>query len=126
MDALALALYVPLLVVASVLVWRRPARALYAFVVGLAVHNFAMSLLYGAGVRGGALTAVSAWKEVLLVVALAAAALPALMEHRLPFRPGAVDLLALAFGLVVVVYALIPQHVLDGEAGAGAIAHAAR
>ena len=45
--------------------------ALYALVVGLALHNVVMAMLWRAGVRGGALTAISAWKEVLLVVALA-------------------------------------------------------
>jgi hypothetical protein len=122
----ALFVYAPLLAGAAVAVWRRPALALYAFVVGLGVHNVVMALLYGSGVRGGALTVISAWKEVLLAVALAAAALPALSDRRLPFRPGAVDVLALCFGLVVVVYALIPQSVLDGDAGAGAIAQAVR
>jgi hypothetical protein len=124
--ALALAVYAPLLAAAAAIVWRRPVLALYAFAVGLAFHNLAMALLYGAGVRGSALTAIAAWKEILLVVALAAAALPSLRERRLPFRPAAVDVLALAFALVVVAYALVPQDVLDGDAGAGAVAQAAR
>ena len=50
--------------------WRRPVWALYALVVGLALHNIVMAMLWRAGVRGGALTAISAWKEVLLLVAL--------------------------------------------------------
>jgi len=47
----------------------RPVWALYALIVGLALHNLVISLLWRAGVRGGALTVVSAWKDVLLLVA---------------------------------------------------------
>ncbi|MBD0330439.1 MAG: hypothetical protein ICV64_10100 [Thermoleophilia bacterium] len=126
MAAAALALYLPLLALGAIAVWRRPLLALYAFVAGLALHNLAMALLYDAGVRGAALTAVAAWKEVLLGVALVSAALPSLRARRLPFAPGAVDALALAFAAVVGVYALVPQDVLGGSAGAGAIAHGVR
>src|SRR5439155_4078670 len=66
-----LALYALLLAVAAVAVWRRPLAALYLFVVGLALHNAVMAALYAAGVRGDVLTAITAWKEILLVVALA-------------------------------------------------------
>ena len=125
-DAVALALYLPLLIAAAVVVWRRPVVALYAFVVGLAVHNLVMVLLYDAGVRGGALTVIQAWKEILLATALASVVARAVRERRLPFAPAAVDVLALAFAAVVLVYATIPQDVLGGEAGAGAIAYAAR
>ncbi|MGZ4402362.1 MAG: hypothetical protein ACXVRI_05885, partial [Gaiellaceae bacterium] len=77
-SGLALAAYGLLLVPGAVLVWRRPVGALYAWIVGLAAHNAVMAALYGAGVRGGALTAVQAWKEILLGVALARVALEAL------------------------------------------------
>jgi hypothetical protein len=50
---------------------RRPVWALYVLIVGLALHNLVMSLLWRAGVRGTALTFVAAWKDVLLVAALA-------------------------------------------------------
>jgi hypothetical protein len=96
------------------------------FVVGLALHNIVMSLLYGAGLRGHALTAVEAWKEVLLAAGLAWFAVGALRSRELPFRPNAVDALALAFGAVVVLYGLIPQGALGGHAGLSAIAHGAR
>ena len=46
------------------------AWALYAFAVGLALHNFVMAELWDAGVRGFALDFVSAWKEALLAGAL--------------------------------------------------------
>ncbi|HEY2777029.1 MAG TPA: O-antigen ligase family protein [Gaiellaceae bacterium] len=103
---------------------RRPVWALYALVVGLALHNFVMAMLWRAGVRGGALTAISAWKEVLLLVALA---LVVAERRALPFsRSFAPDLLALAFAAFVVVYALIPQSVLDGGATHKGIAYALR
>lgn len=123
---IAIAIYAPLLAGALAAVWRRPVFALYAFVAGLALHNLVMALLYGAGVRGAELTAIQAWKEALLAAALGSVAWRAWRERRLPFRPGPVDALAAAFGAVVVVYALLPQGPLGGEAGASAVAHAAR
>ncbi len=50
---------------------RRPVWALHVLIVGLALHNLVMSQLYRAGVRGGWLSAVAAWKDVLLLGALA-------------------------------------------------------
>jgi hypothetical protein len=125
-TVVALAAYALLLGAAAVAIWRRPVVCLYLFVVGLALHNAVMAALYGAGLRGGALTAVTAWKEILLVVALARVGLEARRERRLPFRFGLVDALALAFAVLVVVYALIPQHVLGGAAGRHAVALGAR
>ncbi|HEY1367051.1 MAG TPA: O-antigen ligase family protein [Gaiellaceae bacterium] len=118
----ALAVYAALLVVAAAVVWRRPALALYAFVVGLAAHNAVMAALYAAGVHGTALTVISAWKEILLAVALVRVATDAVRARRLPFRPALVDWLALSFGALAVVYALVPQAALDGEAGRKAVA----
>jgi hypothetical protein len=118
---LALAAYGLLLVPAAGLVWRRPLWALYAWIVGLAAHNAVMAALYGAGVRGGSLTAIQAWKEILLAVALARVGLDAVRERRLPFRLQVVDVLALLFGLIVCVYAVLPQHSLGGVADRSAI-----
>ena len=101
----------------------RPVWALHAFVVGLALHNVAMAALWDAGVRGRALDLVSAWKEVLLVVALV---LAIRARGRLPFDGLLTDWLALAFGAIVVSYALIPQNWLGGEATARGIALGAR
>ncbi len=126
MTALELVLYALLLAVAAAAVWRRPVVALYLFVVGLALHNAVMAALYAAGVRGGTLTAIAAWKEILLAVALARVIQTALREHRLPFRPGVVDWLALAYGALVVVYAVVPQSALGGGAGRHAVALAAK
>jgi O-Antigen ligase len=125
-TAVELVVYALLLAVTAAIVWRRPALALYLFVAGLAVHNAAMAALYAAGVRGSTLTAIAAWKEILLAVALLRILRDAVRERRLPFRPGAVDWLALAYALVVVAYALVPQSALDGVATHHAIGLAAK
>jgi hypothetical protein len=118
---IAVPIYGLLLCVGAVVVWRRPVAALYAWLVGLAAHNAVMAALYGAGVRGGALTALQAWKEILLAVALARVCIDALRARRLPFTVRAVDVLALAFGVIVCVYAVLPQSWLDGSADHSAI-----
>jgi hypothetical protein len=125
-TGLALAVFAVAIAAAGVLVWRRPVVALYLFIVGLAAHNIVMALLWGAGVRGGSLELISAWKEILLAVAVARVALDALRARRLPVQPGFVDLLALVFALLVLLYAVIPQSVLDGDADASAVLHALR
>src|SRR5579871_5309891 len=102
---------------------RVPRWALYALIVGLAVHNLAMALLWRVGVRGGLLTLVSAWKDVLLLGALVVVAASARGSRP---RVLVVDLLALAFAGFVVLYAAIPQAWLGGGAGAKGIAYAAR
>jgi hypothetical protein len=125
-SALALGIYVPLLLLAALLVWRRPARVLFVFVVGLAAHNFVMALLWGAGVRGAPLDVIQAWKEALLAGALARVAADGLRGHRLPFRPGLADGAAIVFAGLVVVYAVLPQSALDGQAGPKAILYGLR
>lgn len=92
---------------------RRPVWALHVLVVGLALHNLVVSQLWHAGVRGGALTVVSAWKDVLLAAALALV-LWARRHERL--RLHWIDWLALVFGLLVVLYGVVPQSVLHGDA----------
>ena len=91
---------------------RLPRIALVAFVVGLAFHNLVMAELWDAGVRGTSLDVVAAWKDVLLAVALAVAILGA---RSLPMRYWA-DRLALVYAALVVLYWLVPQGWLDGEA----------
>jgi hypothetical protein len=122
----ALVVYAVALACAAVVVWRRPVVALYLFVVGLALHNAVANALYGAGIRGHTLTAIQAWKDVLLLVAFASVGLEAVRKRRLPFRPRVVDALALAFAAIVVLYALIPQDVLGGHATHDATAYALR
>lgn len=121
-----LAVALGLLIPAAVLVWRRPLVALYAYVVGLVLHNAVFMLLFTAGAEGWQLTVAQAWKELLLAVALARVARNALAARALPFRPGLVDAAALAFAATVVVYALIPQDVLGGAAGPKAELYALR
>jgi hypothetical protein len=120
-SGLAVVVYGLLLVPAAALVWWRPAVALYAWIVGLAAHNAVMAALYGAGIRGGALTALQAWKEILLGVALARVAFEILRTARLPFRVRPADVLAVAFGLLVCLYAVLPQRWLGGTADRSAI-----
>jgi hypothetical protein len=124
--ALALVVYAVLLAGAAVVVWRRPTLALYAFIVGLAAHNAVMASLYAGGVRGSALTAIQAWKEILLAVAVVRVLRDSARARRLPFRPRAADWLALAFGALVFVYALIPQSVLGGLADRKAVLYGLR
>ena len=88
--------------------------ALLALVLGLVVHNAAMAQLWELGVRGRALDVAAAWKEVLLLAALAAA----LWGARGVPKVTLVDVLAGCYTGIVLVYALIPQGVLDGEATA--------
>ncbi|HEY0415273.1 MAG TPA: O-antigen ligase family protein [Gaiellaceae bacterium] len=102
---------------------RRPTWALHVLVVGLALHNLVMSSLWRAGVRGGALTAVAAWKDVLLLAALA---LVVGSRRGLPFRATATDRLALAFGALVVLYGVLPQSLLGGGATHEGVLYAAR
>jgi hypothetical protein len=119
-------LYAVLLAVGAIAVWRRPIVALYVFIVGLALHNLVLALLYDAGLRGWEIDVVQAWKEALLAVAVARVTTDAIRARELPFRPRLVDWLALAFAAIVCLYALIPQDVLDGEAGAKAILYGLR
>jgi hypothetical protein len=122
----ALVLYAAALAAGVVAVWRRPVLAVFAFVVGLALHNAVMAVLYGIGVRGAALTVIQAWKEVLLAAALARVAGDALRARALPFSPGPVDAFALAFGALVVLYALLPQGWLGGAADAKTVLYGLR
>jgi hypothetical protein len=122
MTALELALYALLVAVAAAAVWRRPVFALFLFLVGLALHNAVMAALYGAGVRGSTLTAITAWKEILLAVALGRVLRDAWRARALPFTWGLVDWLAVSFAALCVLYALIPQTALGGHAGHRAVA----
>jgi hypothetical protein len=100
----------------------RPVWALNVLIVGLAVHNLVMSQLWRAGVRGNALSAVAAWKDVLVIGTLAIV----LWARRGLRVEGAVDWLALAFGALVVIYSLIPQSVLGGGATHKGVLYGAR
>jgi hypothetical protein len=104
--------------------WSRrfPVTAFGVLCVGLAVHNIAMAQLWEAGVRADALDAVAAWKEVLLAAALGVALW---QSRRLPLGTWP-DRLALAYTLVILLYAVIPQDWLDGNASGRTILYALR
>jgi hypothetical protein len=102
---------------------RRPVWALYVLIVGLALHNLVMALLWRAGVRGAALTVAAAWKDVLLLVAFA---LIVAARRGLPFKASAPDWLALAYGALVVLYGVMPQSWLGGGATHRGILYGAR
>jgi hypothetical protein len=97
--------------------------ALHVLIVGLALHNLVMSQLWRAGLRGGALSAVAAWKDVLLAGAVAAVVVA---QRRVPFRFTLADRLALLFAAFVVVYAVLPQSWLGGSATHKGVLYAAR
>ena len=86
--------------------------ALVVLVVGLALHNAAMAQLWDLGVRGDLLDGVAAWKEVLLAVAVAVLA----WNLRDRVTVATLDVLALAYTVAVVAYAVLPQDWLGGEA----------
>ena len=71
-----------------------------------------MAQLWDVGVRGSALDVAAAWKEVLLLAALVVVAWKV---RRLP-AVRAADVLAATYAIVIVVYWLIPQDWLDGDA----------
>jgi O-Antigen ligase len=103
---------------------RRPVWALYVLLAGLALHNLVMAMLWRVGVRGGALTVVAAWKDVLLLAALA---LVVIARRRLPLAlSSAADWLALAFGALVVSYGVLPQSWLGGGATHKGVLYGAR
>src|SRR5262249_20895247 len=93
---------------------KRPVWILHVFVIGLALHNLAMAELYAAGVRGNALDVVSAWKEALLALGLILVWRAHGWTFR--FRPKLVDWLALGYGALVLLSAILPQHWLGGGA----------
>ena len=102
---------------------RLPRWALIAFIVALPLHNLVMAELWDVGVRDLALDFVSAWKEVLLAAALAAVVW---RRRGIPFKSTSADWLALAYAAFVIVYALIPQDWLGGDASARGILYGVR
>ncbi|MEJ7568142.1 MAG: O-antigen ligase family protein [Gaiellaceae bacterium] len=102
---------------------RIPRYALYAFIVGLPFHNVVMAELWELGIRGLPLDVVSAWKEVLLAVALGVVVWT---RRGIPFKSTSTDWLALAFAAFVVVYAVIPQDWLGGNASGRGILYGLR
>lgn len=118
MSWAALILFLAASAVALPLVWRRPVYGLYALVVGLVLHTAGAFGLFLGGVEGWQLTVIQAWKELVLATVLARVAWDVWRARALPFRPGLADWLAVAFVAVAFVYAVIPQDLLGGAAGA--------
>ena len=102
---------------------RIPRYALYAFIVGLPFHNVVMAELWELGVRDFPLDVLSAWKEVLLALALGVVVWK---RRGIPFKATAPDWLALVFAAFVVLYALIPQDWLGGDASGRGILYGLR
>ena len=71
-------------------VFARPVWVVHVFVVGLATHNLVAAELYAAGVRGVTLDVISAWKELLLAIAVLGVLRAGAYKRRLD----AIDLLA--------------------------------
>ena len=94
----------------------------YVLVIGLALHNVVMAELWDVGLRGTALDVVSAWKEALLLVAFLVLAL------HVRGRPWVTlaDVFAATYVGLLVVYALLPQAWLDGNATAHGVLLALR
>lgn len=102
---------------------RLPRFAFFAFVVALPFHNLAMAGLWDLGVRDLALDAVSAWKEVLLALALGAVVW---RRRGIPFKSTSTDWLALVYTAFVLLYAVIPQDWLGGDATARGVFYGLR
>ena len=102
---------------------RIPRWSLFAFAALLPLHNLAMAELWELGVRDLALDVVSAWKEVLLAIALGVVVW---RQRGIPFKATAPDYLALAYTAFVLVYALIPQDWLGGDASARGVLYGLR
>jgi hypothetical protein len=102
---------------------RLPKWALFAFVVALPFHNLVMAALWDAGVRDVALDVVSAWKEALLALALGAIVW---RRRGIPFKSTSTDWLALAYAAFVLLYAVIPQDWLGGDASARGVLYGLR
>jgi hypothetical protein len=102
---------------------RLPRWALFAFVALLPLHNLAMATLWDAGVRDLALDVAAAWKEALLALALAVVVW---RRRGIPFKATPADWLALVYAAFVLLYAVIPQDWLGGDASARGILYGVR
>jgi hypothetical protein len=82
-----------------------------------------MAELWELGVRDLALDVVSAWKEALLALALG---IVVWRQRGIPFKATGADYLALVYAAFVLLYALIPQDWLGGDASGRGILYGLR
>ena len=116
---------------AGVVLWRRPALGLPVFAAGFALHNAVLMVLIDDGVPTIAVRLVQAWKEELLVL-LALRLISQVVQRggrsylagrleawrRSPLLVRVLDAIAISFGLLLIVYLLLPSGVL-GPNGPG-------
>ena len=112
---------------AAVLLWRRPALALPIFAIGFALHSFVLMWLIHSGVPSAGVRAVQAWKEA-YVGLLALRAFKQVIDsggrsfvvdqigawRRSPALVRALDVIAVCFGLLLIIYLVLPSGVLGG------------
>lgn len=99
--------------------WRRPFLGLGVLVAGMAFHNFVIMVLLRLGTSHVLVRIVQLWKEgilALLIVIAGMRLLKAYREGRLG-RPLALDWVAGAFLLIMVVYLFLPSVVLHNNVG---------
>jgi len=116
-DLLAL-LALAVVVLAGWLTWRRPFIGLGVLVAGMAFHNFLIMVLVRLGTLPVFIRTVQIWKEAIIALLVVVAGLRLYRAYRDGSlgRPTALDWVAGAFLLVMLVYLVLPSSVLDGHA----------
>lgn len=116
-DLLAL-LALTLVAAAGWLTWRRPFVGLGLLVAGMAFHNFLIMVLVRLGTYPVLIRGVQVWKEALLALLFLVAALRLYRAYRAGTlgRLIALDWIAGAFLLVMLVYLALPPGVLHSPA----------
>ena len=116
-DLLAL-LALTLVAAAGWVTWRRPFVGIGVLVAGMAVHNFLIMVLVRLGTLPVLIRGVQVWKEAILALLFVVAALGLYRAYRAGTlgRPVALDWVAGAFLLVMLVYLALPSGVLHGPA----------
>jgi hypothetical protein len=109
---------VALVVFAGWVTWRRPFLGLGVLAGGMAFHNFVIMVLIRLGTTPTLIRVVQGWKEAIIGLLIIIAALRlyrAYREGRLG-RPIALDWVAAAFLVIIIVYLILPSSVLHGSA----------
>jgi hypothetical protein len=111
-------LLLALVVFAGWVTWRRPFLGLGVLAAGMAFHNFMIMVLLRLGTNPVLIRVVQGWKEAIIGLLIIIAALRlyrAYREGRLG-RPIALDWVAAAFLVIIVVYLVLPASVLHSTA----------